>query len=61
MSDPATVSAAASAASAAVSLEAPPPECAIREHFEDAPSLQAVVRDAQEPVGTRHGTPRGIF
>ncbi|KAI0224092.1 hypothetical protein LSAT2_024887 [Lamellibrachia satsuma] len=37
-------------ASAVVSMGAPPPECAIREHFEDAPSLQAVVRDAQEPA-----------
>ena len=52
MSAPATVSA---AASAVVSMGAPPPECVIREHFEDAPSL------APEPVGTRHGTPRGIF
>ena len=40
MSDPATVSAAASAAPAVVSMGAPPPECAIREHFEDAPSFQ---------------------
>ena len=50
MSAPATVFAAASAAPAIVSMGAPPPECAIREHFEDAPSLQAVVRDAQEPA-----------
>ena len=49
-SAPAMVSAAASAAPAVVSMGAPPPECAIREHFEDAPSLQAVVRDAQEPA-----------
>ena len=49
-SAPAAVSAAASAAPAVVSMGAPPPECAIREHFEDGPSLQAVVRDAPEPV-----------
>ena len=52
-SAPATVSApatASAAASAAVSMGAPPPECVIREHFKDAPSLQAVVRDAQEPA-----------
>ena len=46
----ALMSAAASAAPAVVSMGALPPECAIREHFEDAPSLQAVVRDAQEPA-----------
>ena len=46
----ATVSAAAPAAPAVVSMGSPPPECRIREHFEDAPSLQAVVRDAQEPA-----------
>ena len=49
-SAPAMVSAAASAAPAVVSLGIPSPECAIREHFEDAPSIQAVVRDAQEPA-----------
>ena len=49
-SAPTTVSVAASAAPAVVSMEAPPPERAIREHFEDAPSLQAVVRDKQEPA-----------
>ena len=49
----ATASAAASAASAAstvVLMGSPPPGCAIQEHFEDAPSLQAVVRDAREPA-----------
>ena len=50
MSAPTAVSAAASTAPTVVSMGAPPPECAIREHFEDAPSLQVVVRDAQEPV-----------
>ena len=49
-SAPATVPATASAALAVVSTGAPPPECAIQEHFEDALGLQAVVRDAQEPA-----------
>ena len=50
VSAPAAMLAAASAAPAVVSMGSPPPESAIREHFEDAPSLQAVVRDAQEPA-----------